>query len=114
MFSHGNLERDFTYVEDIIHGLEKIIESPVSNPDFYKIYNIGNSKPINLWISFKLENVTGKMAPETICRNASGDVYSTYLDTTKLQKCSDISPETTIYDGINKFYQWYVEYTKNR
>ena len=63
VFNHGNLERDFTYVEDIIHGLEKIIESPVSNPDFYKIYNIGNSKPIKLMDFIQtIENVTGKMA----------------------------------------------------
>lgn len=115
VFNHGNLERDFTYVEDIIHGLEKIIESPVSNPDFYKIYNIGNSKPIKLMDFIQtIENVTGKMAQKQYVEMQAGDVYSTYADTTKLQKMFGYKPETTIYDGINKFYQWYVEYTKNR
>ena len=115
VFNHGNLERDFTYVEDIVHGLEKIIESPVSNPDFYKIYNIGNSKPIKLMDFIQtIENVTGKMAQKQYVEMQAGDVYSTYADTTKLQKMFGYKPETTIYDGINKFYQWYVEYTKNR
>ena len=61
-----------------------------------------------------IENVTGKMAHKQYVEMQAGDVYSTYADTTKLQKMFGYKPETTIYDGINKFYQWYVEYTKNR
>ncbi len=112
VFNYGNLERDFTYIDDIIYGLEKIVDAPSTNQLPYKIYNIGNSSPVKLMdFIHAIEKSTGKEAIKNYVGMQPGDVYRTYADTTLLEKDFGYKPNTTIQDGIDKFYEWYVKYT---
>jgi Nucleoside-diphosphate-sugar epimerases len=112
VFNNGNLERDFTYIDDIIDGLEKILDAPSIDQTPYKIYNIGNSNPVKLMdFIHAIEETTGKNAVKEYMGMQPGDVYRTYADTTHLERDFGYKPDTSIQDGINKFYKWYVEYS---
>ncbi|WP_321437046.1 NAD-dependent epimerase [uncultured Bacteroides sp.] len=112
VFNHGNLERDFTYIDDIIQGLEKIVDAPPADQIPYKIYNIGNSSPVKLMdFIYAIEKATGKDAVKEYVGMQPGDVYRTYADTSHLERDFGYKPQTTIQKGIDKFYKWYVEYS---
>ena len=112
VFNHGNLERDFTYIDDIIQGLEKIVDAPPADQIPYKIYNIGNSSPVKLMdFIYAIEKATGKNAVKEYVGMQPGDVYRTYADTSHLERDFGYKPQTTIQKGIDKFYKWYVEYS---
>lgn len=112
VFNNGNLERDFTYIDDIIQGVEKLIDAPAVDQTPYKIYNIGHSIPVNLMDFIRtIEQVTGKEAIKEYVGMQPGDVYRTYADTRRLEKDFGYKPQTSIQEGINKFYEWYVKYT---
>jgi UDP-glucuronate 4-epimerase len=111
VFNHGNLERDFTYIDDVIHGLEKIIDKPSAGQTPYKIYNIGNSSPVKLMdFIHTIETVTGKEAVKEYVGMQPGDVYRTYADVSLLEKDFGYKPQTSIQEGIEKFYEWIVSY----
>lgn len=113
VFNFGDLYRDFTYIDDIIKGLTAIIQkapsaSSAGSPQIpYKIYNIGNSKPVALMdFIAAIEKSTGKRALINFIEMQPGDVYQTYADTTALEQDFGYKPDTPIQKGIDRLYDW--------
>lgn len=113
VFNHGQLSRDFTYIDDIVNGLMSILGSPSKEIIPYQIYNIGNSVPVQLmdFISV-IENITGLKAIKQMTDMQPGDVVCTYADITKLQNDFGYTPSTSIEEGIRNFYNWFIKYYK--
>lgn len=113
VFNHGQLSRDFTYIDDIVNGLMSIVDSPSKEIIPYQIYNIGNSVPVQLmdFISV-IENITGLKAIKQMTDMQPGDVVCTYADITKLQNDFGYTPSTSIEEGIRNFYNWFIKYYK--
>lgn len=125
VFNHGKMERDFTYIDDIVEGIYKLIPlAPKSNPNWdetkddisssfapYKIYNIGNNQPVKLekFISV-IEDKIGKKAKKNYMEMQPGDVLRTYADVSDLEKDIAFKPSTSIEEGIEKFVSWYKDY----
>ena len=111
VFNNGQMRRDFTYIDDIIEGLMKIIAHPSEEEIPFYIYNIGNSAPVELmdFISV-IEKTTGKKAVKQMVGMQPGDVVCTYADTSRLERDFGYKPATSIEEGIGKFYDWYVNY----
>lgn len=125
VFNHGNMERDFTYVDDIITGIGKIIPNPPKDnkewnpvePDpstsraKYRIYNIGNNSPVKL-LDFihAIENATGKKAEMQMEEIQPGDVEKTWADVNGLITHYNYKPGTKVEDGISKFVEWFRSY----
>lgn len=114
IYNHGDMRRDFTYIDDIVTGIENILCNPPKkdeNGAAYKIYNIGNNKPEKLmdYIAV-LEKCLGKEAKKEFLPMQPGDVYETYADVSELMKDFDFKPETTIEEGLGKFAEWFLEY----
>lgn len=127
VFNHGNMRRDFTYVDDIVEGIVRLLDKPpAGNPDFdllapvngsswapYRILNIGGSNPVNLmdFIS-TLEKHLGVEAKKRYLPMQDGDVLETAADTTALQKVvGDLNP-TSIDTGLARFVEWFRQYYK--
>ena len=116
IYNHGDMRRDFTYIDDIVAGIEKILCHPHGkdeNVAAYKIYNIGNNKPEKLmdYISV-LERCLGKEAKKEFLPMQPGDVYETYADVTDLMHDFDFKPSTTIEEGLSRFAEWFLDYYK--
>ena len=116
IYNHGDMRRDFTYIDDIVAGIEKILCHPPGkdeNGAAYKIYNIGNNKPEKLmdYISV-LERCLGKEAKKEFLPMQPGDVYETYADVTDLMRDFDFKPSTTIEEGLFRFAEWFLDYYK--
>lgn len=107
VFNHGNLFRDFTYIDDIVKGISAVINSPAPSGDIpYKIFNIGNSKPVALMdFIHAIEDVTEKKAILHYTEMQPGDVYITFADTTKLEKEFGYKPQTSIKEGVKALYE---------
>lgn len=113
VFNKGNLERDFTYIDDIISGMYSVINDSPKEEYLYNIYNIGNSKPVNLMDFIKaIENKLNKKAIIIYEPLRKGDVFKTYASTTKLHEDYSYSPSIDITKGISSFIDWYLEYFK--
>ena len=116
VFNHGDMYRDFTYVDDIVAGMINILSNPPKkneNGVRYKIYNIGNNKPEKLMYFIEtLEKCLGKEAKKEFYPMQPGDVYQTYADVTDLIEDFDFKPSTPIEEGLQKFAEWYREYYK--
>ena len=111
IFNNGDMLRDFTYIDDIVHGIELVIDKAPKGEDPYKIYNIGNNKPERLMYFIEtLENSIGKKAKKEFLPMQPGDVYQTYADISELEKDFGFKPKTSIEDGLKKFADWYKEY----
>lgn len=114
IFNNGDMYRDFTYVDDIVQGIENMLcnpPKPNDEGDQYKVYNIGNNKPEKLMYFIEtLENAIGKIAKKEYLPMQPGDVYQTYADVSELVKDFDFKPNTTIVEGLGKFAEWYKEY----
>ena len=125
VFNFGNMVRDFTYVDDIVEGVSRAIDKPAKpnknwdpqNPDPassyapYKIYNIGNSKPVPLMdYIHAVEKALGKKAMLEMLPMQDGDVPSTFADTTKLQEDLGYKPSTPVEEGVARFVDWYQCY----
>ena len=125
VFNHGDMERDFTYIDDIVKGIHKLLDKPPKKNENwskendgiseshapYKIYNIGNNSPVNLeeFINV-IEDKVGKTAEKKYMDMQPGDVKTTYADVSDLIHDIDFKPETSIDEGIEKFVKWYREY----
>lgn len=113
VFNHGDMLRDFTYIDDITEGIRRVLHSEDKEEIPYRIYNIGNSEPVKL-LDFihTIEEVTGRKAKMRMLGMQPGDVVRTYADTTLLQHDFGYKPSTTIADGIHNLYEWYKKFYK--
>lgn len=113
VFNHGDMLRDFTYIDDIAEGIRLVLHSEDKEETPYRIYNIGNSEPVKL-LDFihTIEEVTGHEAKMRMLGMQPGDVVRTYADTTLLQHDFGYKPSTTIADGIRNLYEWYKKFYK--
>lgn len=114
IYNNGDMYRDFTYIDDIVQGMENMLCNPPEQNTkgvSYKLYNIGNNKPEKLMDYIEtLERCLGKTAVKEFLPMQPGDVYQTYADVTDLMRDYDFKPSTTIEDGLSRFVQWYREY----
>lgn len=114
VFNQGDLYRDFTYIDDIVTGVENMLFTPPVKGQCgarYKIYNIGNNKPEKLMYFIEtLENTIGKKAQKEFLPMQAGDVYQTYADVSELMEDFDFKPSTSLKEGLEKFMDWYREY----
>jgi len=129
VFNNGEMSRDFTYIDDIIDGIIKVLDNPVQineewnakNPEIcsssapYKLYNIGNNSPLPLMTFIEtIENALGKKAEKNFMPMQDGDVISTYADISGLIKDFGYKPDTNLFDGITEFVKWYREFYLNK
>lgn len=125
VFNSGNMERDFTYVDDIVEGIVRLIPNnpkpdknwsgdnpdPASSFAPYKIYNIGNNQPVELMKFIEsIEKHIGKKADKNFMEIQQGDVPATYADVDDLMNDVGFKPNTSIDDGIGKFIKWYKDF----
>ena len=125
VFNNGDMLRDFTYIDDIVDGVTRVIDNPSNaninwnskKPDPstssapYKIYNIGNNNPVKLMDFIKaIENKIGKKIEKNMMPIQPGDVPATFADVTDLVENLDYKPETSVQEGINRFVDWYSEF----
>ena len=108
------MERDFTYIDDIVTGVCNVLCNPPAEDDLgtpYKVYNIGNNKPEKLmdFVSV-LEQKLGMEAVKEFLPMQPGDVHKTYADVTGIMNDFGFKPSTTIEEGLGKFAEWFWEY----
>ncbi len=114
VFNDGNMSRDFTYVDDIVESIKRVlIKAPFDQNLPFNLFNIGNNKPEKLF-SFieEIENVTQKISIKEFIPMQAGDVEKTYADVQSLIDYIDYKPKTSIQEGIGKFVKWYKKYYK--
>ncbi|MFN2343148.1 MAG: NAD-dependent epimerase [Desulfonatronovibrio sp.] len=129
VFNNGKMQRDFTYIDDIVEGVIRVIDRvPQGNPDWdgkkpdpctskapYKLYNIGNNNPVQLMDFINtLEKVLDKKAKINFMPLQPGDVPSTYADVEDLVQDLGYKPETTVQEGITRFVEWYMDFFKGQ
>lgn len=126
IFNNGKMKRDFTYIDDIVEGIARLIDNPpTTDPDWteengsssswapYKIYNIGNNHPIELMRFVNiLEEKIGKEAAKEFHAMQPGDVIQTYADVSDLEKKIGFKPTTSLEEGLGQFVDWYRDYYK--
>ena len=127
VFNHGKHRRDFTYIDDIVEGIIRTLEAPATcnlkwnsdQPDPgssnapWRVYNIGNNKPIELMDYIAaLEKALGKKAEKEFLPLQAGDVPETYANVDDLVEQFDYKPTTSVEEGINRFVSWYRDYFK--
>jgi UDP-glucuronate 4-epimerase len=107
VFNHGDMQRDFTYVDDIVEGTLRVLD----RPQRYAVYNIGNHQPIALldYIA-ELERALGKKARLEMKPMQPGDVKATYADTTALARAVGFAPSTPLEQGLQRFAAWFTQY----
>jgi len=111
VFNNGELSRDFTYIDDIVEGVIRVIEDKPNARDNYKIYNIGCSQPVKLMDFIKtMEEAIGKKANKIMKPMQQGDVYQTFADTSKLAFDFGYKPSISLKTGIDKFIKWYESF----
>jgi len=118
VFNHGNMSRDFTYIDDIVDGVIKVIDAQlnnstlkIKNSTLHKVYNIGNNSPVQLLDFIKtLETAIGKEATKNFMDMQDGDVVSTYADVSDLINDFGYKPDTSLEVGIERFVKWYREF----
>jgi len=122
VYNHGKMQRDFTYIDDIIEGIVRVLDripepklnwssdspDPSTSPAPYRLYNIGNNQPVELMYFIKtLEKALGKTAKMQMLTMQPGDVTATYADIKDLEREIAFQPRTTIEEGIAHFVDWY-------
>lgn len=127
VYNNGDMLRDFTYVEDIVEAISRLVEKPAKrNPQWsgktpdpatsfapYEVYNIGNNSPVKLLDFIEaIEEHVGKKAIKNMMPLQPGDVPATYANVDALYNAVDFKPETAIKDGVGEFVKWYVDYYK--
>jgi len=127
VFNYGNHRRDFTYIDDIVEGVVRVIDTiPEPDPDWsgdapdsatssapYKLYNIGNNQPVELMHYIEvLEDCLGRKAEKNLLPLQAGDVPGTYADVADLVRDVGYQPDTAIEEGVARFVDWYRDYFK--
>ena len=111
VFNHGDMLRDFTYVDDIVEGTLRVLDRPAPPPSRYAIYNIGNHQPVGLldYIA-AIERALGKKARLELKPMQPGDVKATYADTSALRAAVGFAPSTPLETGLARFAEWFRSY----
>lgn len=117
VFNHGDMMRDFTYVDDIVEGVIRVLDKPATPQEGshvpYRIFNIGNSQPEKLMDFIGImESAFGKAAEKEFLPMQAGDVKATYADTSALEAWVGFKPNTSLNQGVKKFSEWYKAYYK--
>ena len=113
VFNHGNMSRDFTYIDDIIEGILLVLDNPKREDVRHRVYNIGHSEPVKLMdFIYVIEQVAGKKANMVMEGMQPGDVYCTYGDTSRLEHDFGYKPKVSVSEGIQRFHDWLVDYDK--
>lgn len=125
VYNNGQMRRDFTYIDDIVTGIERLIpHAPSGNPEWtgatpdpassfapYRVFNIGNNQPVELLTFIEaIEKALGKKAEKNMMPLQPGDVPATFADVEELMKEVDFKPATPIEVGVSNFIEWYREY----
>ena len=111
IYAAGEMSRDFTYIDDIVSALTKIVHRPPHGDSLHEIYNLGNSKPTPLMdLVHTVEKACGIEAQKNYLPKQNGDVSTTFADISKAEKAFDYHPKTTIETGIPVFVNWYRSY----
>jgi UDP-glucuronate 4-epimerase len=125
VFNYGNMQRDFTYIDDIVEGVVRVIDNPARpNPDWspmapdpgsssapYKVYNIGNNQPVRLMDYIAaIEKALGTTIEKNMLPIQPGDVPSTYADVSDLVRDLGYKPATSVQEGVDRFIAWYREF----
>ena len=128
VYNHGEMIRDFTYIDDIVEGVVRVLDQPAQedgawsgrSPDPatsaapYRVYNIGNNNPVELMRYIEvLESCLGKKARLDMLPMQDGDVRATYADTSRLADELGFNPAITVEEGVSKFVDWYRSYYKD-
>lgn len=127
IYNHGNMVRDFTYIDDVVHALTKLVNIPATTSTNYntqkpdastsnspwRIFNIGNGKPTHLmdYIS-AIEKALGKEAKKNFLPMQKGEVLETFSDTQSLENWTGLKPGTSVMQGVENFVEWYLSYYK--
>ncbi|HEY7985631.1 MAG TPA: NAD-dependent epimerase [Methylophilaceae bacterium] len=115
IYNHGEMSRDFTYIDDIVEGVIRVLDRPAkgeseSKPP-YTVFNIGNHAPVALMDFIgAIENALGKTAQKIFLPMQDGDVPATYADTQALEAAVQFAPATTVEEGVTRFVTWYKQY----
>ena len=127
VFNNGNHQRDFTYIDDIVEGVVRVLDRiPQPNPDWsgdapdsasstapYRLYNIGNNQPVELMHYIEvLEDCLGKKSVKNMLPMQPGDVQATYADVDELVRAIDYKPAMSVEEGMARFVDWYRAYYK--
>ncbi len=125
VFNHGKMQRDFTYIDDIVEGVVRVLDQPAvadstfdcAHPDPgtsyapYRLYNIGNHEPVELMAFIEtIEEAVGRKAEKNMLPMQDGDVVATYADTEDLRQAVGFAPRTPLKEGVAKFVAWYQAY----
>ncbi len=121
VYNHGDMRRDFTYVDDLVHGIRLLVDAvpgsdPVAGDSLspvapYRVVNIGNGEPVQLLAFIEaIEAATGKPAIKNLMDMQPGDVPATWADGTLLQTLTGYAPRTSVQDGVNAFVAWYRDF----
>lgn len=115
VFNNGNMERDFTYVDDIVEGVKRVLEKPVNSRELYRVYNIGNNNSVNL-LDFirEIERGLGRQSEKEFLSMQMGDVEKTWADVDALIKDYDYSPSTGLRKGIKEFIKWFEKKKRSK
>jgi UDP-glucuronate 4-epimerase len=124
LYNHGHMRRDFTYVDDVVEAVVRVVEVPPAATDAaaqtppqppHRIYNVGNAQPIEVTALLDiLENVIGKPARRELLPMRPIDVLETFADSSELQRATGFAPRTPIEDGLRSFVTWYRDYRVNK
>ncbi|WP_382160697.1 NAD-dependent epimerase [Hydrogenophaga sp. ANAO-22] len=115
VFNHGKMKRDFTYIDDIVEGVLRVLDKPATPENAggppYRIFNIGNHDPVPLMDFIGcIEQALGREAIKEFLPMQDGDVPATYASTEALHRWVGFAPSTPLKDGIERFVRWYREY----
>jgi UDP-glucuronate 4-epimerase len=119
VFNHGQMMRDFTYIDDIVEGVIRVLDQPPAPGEGnhegttapYRVYNIGNNQPVSLeYFITAIEHATDRTAVRNYLPMQPGDVPATYADIDALQQATGFRPSTPIETGIERFVAWYLDY----
>jgi len=114
VFNHGKMQRDFTYIDDIVEGVVRIQDIIPQGDIPYALYNIGNNQPIELSRFIEaIEAACGKTAEKVYLDMQPGDVVRTYADTDRLEAAVGYKPAMEIEEGMARFVEWYQDYRRN-
>jgi UDP-glucuronate 4-epimerase len=109
VYNHGNMKRDFTYIDDIVDGIYSVLKSHLNSD--YQVFNIGNGRPVDLMNFIQcLETSFNKKAEINLKEMIPGDIVSTWADTAELEKATGYRANTNIQEGVAKFVEWHRSY----